>query len=197
MTKQFNAAYFQKWYRDPRHKVRSRSALRRKAAMVLGIAEYILGRNVRNAIDIGCGEGEWSVVLRQLRPGIRYEGIDSSTYAIRRFGRTRNLRLGSLSDLNGNENDGTWDLVICSDVLHYVDAAPFRQTLRALAEMTRGVAFLDVMTAEDDPSGDVEGFYRRSASWYRKEFSAAGFRHCGMQTYVGPARAEILSSLER
>jgi hypothetical protein len=41
MPKVYDHAYFEKWYRHPRHAVGSRSELRRKVAMVVGTA---LGR---------------------------------------------------------------------------------------------------------------------------------------------------------
>jgi hypothetical protein len=37
-------------------------------------------------LDIGCGEGIWRAPLRSLRPGIEYLGLDSSEYAIARYG---------------------------------------------------------------------------------------------------------------
>ena len=41
------------------------------------------------------GEGAWRVQLRRLRPRVRYVGVESSAYAVRRFGRSRGMPLVS------------------------------------------------------------------------------------------------------
>src|SRR6266567_3028983 len=42
--KKYDEAYFTKWYRDPRTRVHSPDAVRRKIRMVVGVAEHFLGR---------------------------------------------------------------------------------------------------------------------------------------------------------
>ena len=44
----YDKAYFDKWYRDGRHRVISSGVLARKAALAVGLAEYYLGRPIRN-----------------------------------------------------------------------------------------------------------------------------------------------------
>ena len=66
----YDRAYFDKWYRSPRHRVKSPGELRRQAAFVLAAAEYILGRPVRTVLDVGSGEGQWNPALRRLRPSL-------------------------------------------------------------------------------------------------------------------------------
>jgi len=102
MRKTYDQAYFDKWYRDPRHAVRSTAALKRKVAMVVAQAEYYLGRPIRNVLDVGCGEGVWRAPLMALRPDIEYRGLDSSEYVVRRYGSRRNIglaRFGQLAEL--------------------------------------------------------------------------------------------------
>ena len=99
MCKIYDEAYFAKWYHDPRTRVHTPDAVRRKVRMVVGVAEYFLRRKVRSILDIGAGEGEWRSELRRLRPGIRYQGVDKSEYVVRRHGRRRNICLGSFEDL--------------------------------------------------------------------------------------------------
>ena len=120
--KAYDRAYFDHWYRDPVHRVRARGESRRRVAMVVALAEYYLGRPLRNVLDVGCGEGVWRAPLRALRPGIRYLGLDSSEYVVARFGRARNLRLAAFGDLAELRFDERFDLIVCSDVLHYLDA---------------------------------------------------------------------------
>ena len=89
MPKQYNRAYFDKWYRSPQHRVGSRAQLARKVAMAVHLAEYYLARPLHNVLDIGCGEAPWRAELRRLRPVIEYRGLDASEYVVARHGRRR------------------------------------------------------------------------------------------------------------
>ena len=197
MSKTYDRKYYDRWYRDPKHRVRTPQDLRRKIAMVVGVAEHLMQRRVRSALDIGCGEGEWRVELEKLRPAIRYLGIDSSEYVVDRFGKSRNIKLGSVSQVDEIAGRRAWDLVICSDVLHYVPDDEVEEALPIMALLCEGVAFVDVMTTEDEPTGDTEGFLLRPAAWYRQRIAAAGLAGVGMQCYVGPALAEVVLELEK
>ncbi len=197
MSKTYDRNYYDRWYRDPKHRVRTPQDLRRKIAMVVGVAEHLMQRRVRSALDIGCGEGEWRVELEKLRPAIRYLGIDSSEYVVERFGKSRNIRHGSVGEVDEIAGRRVWDLVICSDVLHYVPDDEVEEALPIMALLCEGVAFVDVMTTEDEPTGDTEGFLLRPAAWYRQRIAAAGLAGVGMQCYVGPAMAEVVLELEK
>jgi len=70
-------------------------AVARKVRLVVGIAESLLERPIRSVLDVGCGEGAWRAHLRRLRPAVRYTGVESSAYAVRRFGRRRGIRQGT------------------------------------------------------------------------------------------------------
>ncbi|HSX60962.1 MAG TPA: methyltransferase, partial [Tahibacter sp.] len=50
MNKVYDRAYFDKWYRDDQHRVISREVLARKVAMAVAMAEYYLGRPIRNVL---------------------------------------------------------------------------------------------------------------------------------------------------
>jgi len=56
--------------------------------------------------------------LKKLRPDIRYTGIDPSPYAVRRFGKWRNILWGSFGELPRLAT--SYDLIICSDTLYCV-----------------------------------------------------------------------------
>src|SRR5437868_8179650 len=99
MSKSYDSAYFDRWYRDPRTRVTSDRALERKVHLALSAAEYMLGRHVRTVLDVGCGEGRWSVALKRIRPGLAYTGVESSQYAVATFGAKRNVRQGSFGTL--------------------------------------------------------------------------------------------------
>jgi SAM-dependent methyltransferase len=195
--KRYDAAYFQRWYRDPRSRVASRADLARKVRMVVSIAEHVLERPLRSVLDVGCGEGAWQPILRRLRPGIRYVGVDPSPYVVRRFGRSRNLRAGGLADLDEHRFGGRFDLVVCSDVLHYLPPRELERGLRHVRELVGGVAYLEVFTAADGFVGDTNGFRRRSPAYYRRVFQRSGLVPCGMQCYVPRELAAQAPALER
>src|SRR6187200_1861227 len=92
MNKRYDQAYFDRWYRDRRYRVKSPQVLHRKVALALSVAEYYLGRQVRTVLDVGCGEGAWFAPLHAMRPNIKYTGVDQSEYAVLRYGRSRNIR---------------------------------------------------------------------------------------------------------
>jgi SAM-dependent methyltransferase len=196
MTKHYDRAYFDRWYRDPCSRMWTRGAVARKARMVLGIAEHLLERRVRSVLDIGCGEGSWRAALRGLRPGLRYAGVDSSPYVVERFGRRRNIVHGEVGRLERTGIGGTFDLVVCCDVLHYVPTADVRRGLRFMAERTGGVAFLEAYAWDDEIEGDRARFQRRRAPVYRRLFREAGFAPVGLHCYVTKDRAADLTRLE-
>ena len=75
------------------------------------------------------------------------------------------------------------DLLVCSDVLHYLPTRELDRGLPGLAELCGGVAFLETFAREDHAVGDEHDFQNRPASFYRKRFDALGFAqvgsHCG------------------
>ena len=197
MPKVYDHAYFEKWYRHPRHAVGSRAELARKVAMAVAVAEYYLGRRIENVLDVGCGEAPWRAPLLALRPGLAYRGLDSSEYVVRRFGRTRNIGLATFAQLAELRFDTRFDLVVCSDVIHYLKPAELRQGLAGIADMLEGVAFLELFTSADDVDGDRNGYIARSPAWYLKTFEAAGLLPCGSHCYLGFRLLRGIAALER
>ena len=194
--KVYDRDYFDRWYRSGRNPVNSQGELQRKVALAVAAAEYYLGHEVRTVLDVGCGEGVWRKPLRALRPGIEYLGLDSSEYAVGRYGRTRNIRLATFGQLGELRFDTTFDLIVCSDVLHYVPGAELKAGLRGIVEMLDGVAFLELFTSRDAPDGDKHGFIPRSPQWYRSAFAHAGLIACGTHCYIGPRLKGCVAALE-
>jgi len=197
MTKIYDSAYFEKWYRHPRHAVGSRAELKRKVAMAVALAEYYLGRPIRNVLDVGCGEGAWRAPLLALRPSATYRGLDSSEYAVSRYGQSRNIGLATFGQLAELRFDERFDLVVCSDVLHYLKPAEIRAGLRGIADMLDGIAFLEVFTRSDNVTGDRHGYIARAPSWYLREFAGAGLMPCGSHCYLSPRLLRSVAALER
>lgn len=196
-VKRYDRDYFDKWYRDPRHRVSTAAGVARKVRMVVGVAEYLLGRPLRRALDVGAGEGTWRAALRRLRPRLDYVGVDPSDYAVRRFGAARNLRQGTFATLARAAGPGPFDLVVCCDVLQYVGDDELRPGLGQLRDLLGGVAFLEAYTSADAVEGDLRGWHRRTPAEYRALFQGAGLTACGLHCYAAAPVAAATAALER
>ena len=190
----YDRAYYDKWYRGP-SRVTSFAELRRKVTTVVANAEYFLRRPLKNVLDIGCGEAPWYVHLKSMRSRVSYVGVDPSEYAIRAFEGHRNVHPGSFTDLSAVS--GKFDLVVCSDVMHYLNESDIREGLPHIIKHMRGLAFFEVFTREDHISGDVDGFQRRPARWYRSVFSDAGLTQVAPYMWVVKDIADEASELEK
>lgn len=196
MTKTYDRRYFDRWYRQSKHGRDHQQSIERKARLALALAEYHLERPVRSVLDIGCGEGAWRAPLLKLRPGLRYRGFDSSEYAVARFGRARGLGLAGFGQMAELRIDAPADLLVCSDVMHYLPTAELKRGLTGFAELCSGLAFLDVYCKEDAITGDLDGFIARPARWYRKAFAEAGFTACGSNGYLSASLRDRATALE-
>lgn len=194
--KSYDQAYFERWYRDPADRVSTRASLERKVRMAVGVAEFLLGRPIRTVLDVGCGEAPWFPILRRLRPRIRYTGIDSSDYVLRRFGAERNIRRGSLGQLGRMRIRGDVDLIICADVLQYVDNREIERGLRAIRRLLGGVAYIEAFATEDEMEGDRIGWRERSAAEYRRLFREAGLTQCGPYCFTDLDELYMLNAFE-
>ncbi len=197
MQKNYDRAYFDKWYRDPEHAVDSPAEVRRKAAMAVAMAEYYLGRPIRNVLDIGCGEANWRAPIRKLRPKVAYRGLDASEYVVSRYGRSRNIGMARFGDLEYLRFDVPFDLMICTNVLHYLKAAEVRRGLSGLDEQLEGLAFIEVYTDHDDTFGDDVDYVARTPAWYRRHFANAGLVSVGSHAYVGSSIRSQLLAMEQ
>jgi SAM-dependent methyltransferase len=193
----YDRHYFDKWYRHPRHRVKTRQDMRRQLGFIVAATEYMLDRPVRTVLDVGCGEGNWATVLRALRPRARYVGVDASEYAVRRFGARRNLRLGTLGNIGTIGLEGPFDLILCLGVLNYVAADELRRGLRQLRQLAGGLAYLEIFTRSDEATGDFRKSAAHPPGWYRSVFRRAGFVPLGLHCYLPRELAAHAAALER
>lgn len=196
MSKAYDRAYFDHWYRSADAVVRP-GAVQRKVRLALAAAEVVLDREVRSVLDVGCGEAPWRALLRAQRPGLRYVGVDSSEYVVARYGKRRGIRQGSLGELGQLGLRGRFDLVVCADVLEYVSTPELRAGLAAMCRLTGGLAYIEAFPIEDEMVGDFEHWHHRSARTYRSELQRAGFAACGLHCYVPEDAVSRLGALER
>ena len=169
----------------------------RKVRLAVAASEFMLGRPITSVLDVGCGEGSWRAVLRRLRPGLEYIGVDPSEYVVRRFGRRRNIRPGSFEGIGQLGIKRKFDLIVCADVLMYVPDDALRRGLAALRKLARGLAYIESYTTGDDMVGDFDGWIHRSEAFYRKVFKQAGFVACGLHCWAPREQLSLLAEMER
>ena len=192
----YDRAYFDRWYRAPRTRVFTRVEIERRVRFVLDAAEHVNERPVRRVLDVCCGEGHWQPVVKRLRPGAHYTGVDVSEYAIQRFGTRRNLRLGRFGELASLGLEGPFDVIVCTGALYYIDTPEVTVGLRAIGELLEGVAFLEVFTEGDELTGNIGDIRHRTAAEYDRIMRAARLRHLGLHLWVNEERAEELTEFE-
>jgi SAM-dependent methyltransferase len=195
--KRYDQAYFDRWYRNPRHARGQRADLGRQVALALALADVVLARRARTVLDIGAGEGRWGRELQRQRRSVRYVGVEPSADAVRRYGRRRNLRLGDFASLHHLGLTGPFDLVIVADVLHYLTDRQLGAAVLAMAPFVDGLAFCPTFTGRDAIEGDRHEFQPRRAATYRRAFAAAGLVQVGPWAWAPRDRTTELAELER
>lgn len=195
--KVYDREYFERWYRRGASRIEGPASLRRRVALAVAMAERFLERPIRSALDVGCGEGRWRAELLRLRPRLFYLGVEPSPYAVKRFGARRNIVQGGFTDLARLDLGGPFDLLICADVLHYLEDDELAAGLPALVRNTSGLAYLEVLTSEEEVEGDRRAMHLRPASRYQQLFSAAGLTGVGCHGWLSPDLADRPAALER
>jgi 2-polyprenyl-3-methyl-5-hydroxy-6-metoxy-1,4-benzoquinol methylase len=164
MSSSFDRNYYQRFYYNPRTAVTTRIEVRNRARMIGAHADYI-GLPVRRILDAGCGTGMLRAPLRRLFPRAEYTGMETSEYLCERYGWDHGL-------IQSYRPAKPFDLVVCYDVVQYLDAPTARRALNNLARLCRGMLYFTALTKKDweencDQSRTDSKVYLRAASWYR------------------------------
>ncbi len=141
-------------------------------------------------------KGPGSTICGASGPKISYIGLDPSDYAVERFGASRNIRQAAFADLPSLHFDRRFDLIVCSDVLHYVAEKDIRSGIAEIVRVLGGVVFIEVLTREDEIIGDLQGLTRRPAEWYRRLFNEAGLVQVGPYSWLTPSLHPFAAELE-
>jgi 2-polyprenyl-3-methyl-5-hydroxy-6-metoxy-1,4-benzoquinol methylase len=175
MTEQFDRAYYDRFYFNAHTAVTSRAEMHARGRLIAAMADHI-GLPVRTILDAGCGVGLLRSPLRRAWPRASYTGLEVSQYLCRRYGWIQ----GGIQDFTRRAQ---YDVVICYDVLQYLDAAATARALGNLARVCRGLLYFGVLTREDwaencDQSRTDPAVSLRSGAWYRRALQKK-FRHLG------------------
>jgi SAM-dependent methyltransferase len=177
MNSPFDKDYYQRFYFDPRTAVTSRAEMTARANLISAYAQHI-GLPVRRMLDAGCGIGLLRKPLQRAFPRAVYTGLEYSEYLCERYGWVQ----GSLATYA----DDPFDLVVCYDVLQYLDDYTAARAISNLGRLTRGALYLSALTAKDwrencDRTRTDREVQLRDAAWYGKRLrryfkpSGAGF----------------------
>ncbi|HWL63267.1 MAG TPA: class I SAM-dependent methyltransferase [Steroidobacteraceae bacterium] len=175
MTEQFDRAYYQRFYVDPRTAVTSRAEMNARGRLIAAMAQHI-DLPVRSILDAGCGVGLLRAPLKRALPRATYTGLEVSEYLCRKHGWIH-------SGIQDFTRKAVFDIVICYDVLQYLDAAATQRALANLARVCRGLLYFGVLTREDweencDQSRTDPAVSLRNGAWYRRELRK-NFRQLG------------------
>jgi 2-polyprenyl-3-methyl-5-hydroxy-6-metoxy-1,4-benzoquinol methylase len=174
VTAAFDKEYYQRFYFDPRTAVVSRAEMNARARLIAAYADHI-GLPVRRMLDAGCGIGLLRTPLQRAFPRATYTGLEYSEYLCGRYG----WEQGSLATFAADP----FDLVVCYDVMQYLDDRTATRALANLARLTRGVLYLSALTERDwrencDRTRTDRAVHLRSAEWYgrrlRRHFKPSG-----------------------
>ena len=172
---QFDRSYYRRYYFDARTAVISRAEMRARARLIAAYALHI-GLPVRRVLDAGCGTGALRRTLLRLLPRSTYVGLEASEYLCQRYGWEQGF-------VEKYRAQVPFDLVVCYDVLQYLDEKRARAALANLARLCRGVLYFTVLTREDwlhncDRRRTDPNVYLRTGKWYRSRLRR-GFRETG------------------
>jgi SAM-dependent methyltransferase len=162
MSSRFDKDYYQRFYFDPRTAVVSRAEMNARAKLVSAYAGHI-GLPVRRMLDAGCGIGLLRGPLRRAFPRAEYLGLEYSEYLCKRYGWVH----GSLATYVADP----FDLVVCYDVLQYLDDQTAARAIANLARLTRGLLYLSALTDRDwrencDRTRTDRDVHLRRVEWY-------------------------------
>jgi len=189
----FGPAYFRKFYLKAGTRVVTPAEMRTRARLIAAILAQA-GVPVRRIVDAGCGIGLLRKPFLEILPKARYIGVDASDYLCARFGWTK----GSVVDF-APKTPG--DLVVCYDVLQYLDDRDAARAIANLARLSRAALYISALTREDwrdncDRSRTDRAVHLRSGNWYRHRLKRH-FRYLGFGVWLRKDVTPLLWDMER
>jgi hypothetical protein len=132
--------------------------------------------------------------FKKALPRARYTGLEYSDYLCRRYG----WRQGSAADFAPRE---PFDLVVCYDVLQYLDDRTADRALANFARLSRAALYVSALTRLDvrdncDVSRTDLAVHLRSGAWYRRRLERH-FRPLGFGVWIRKDVSAILWEMEQ
>lgn len=162
----FDAAYYDRFYKDPSTRATSSDEQATLAAFIVSYLRY-LEIEVGSILDIGCGLGDLLNNVHRAFPDAKATGVDISEYLCETYG----WHLGSVIDYQ----DKPHNVVICSDVLGYLGDKACAKAIKNLATLCASALYLSVLTEEDlaicDQNHTDMRQQARPYEWYQQRLS--------------------------
>ena len=189
-NEKFDRSYFERYYgKQPIHTVNE------IAHLATAVHEMLAwwAAPVRSVLEVGAGRGDWSNWYRTLHPTVRVTSTDVSEHSCATFGHKRR-------DIAQWAPKRPFDLVICTDVLQYLDDRAATQALRNLTTATRTCLYFDALTSFDakhtvERSKTDLNATLRTGDWYRQRLSR-GFTQAGAGLWIRKGSTVVLHELE-
>ena len=163
-------------------------------ASLIGAVLRQLQIPVRRILDAGCGIGLLRRPFADVLPRARYTGLELSEYLCRRYG----WQHGSVASFVPRR---PFDLLVCYDVLQYLDDVQAARAIANMARLTRAALYVSALTREDwlqncDRSRTDRAVHLRGGAWYRRRLGRA-FDYVGFGVWLRKDVAAILWDMER
>ena len=188
----FDAAWFKRFYFDPATRVTTREEMRARAELIAAILRHA-GVPVDSILDAGCGIGLLKPAFARALKHADYVGLEASEYLCRRYGWTQ----GSIVDF---KPASPFDLVVCYDVLQYLDDLAAARAMANLGRLTCDALYFSALTIEDwrrncDRSRTDRDVNMRPAAWYRARLQR-NFHYYGLGVWIHKTRETVRWALE-
>jgi SAM-dependent methyltransferase len=189
----FDSAYFRKYYFDAATRVTTVPEMRGRARLIAAVLNHA-GISVRSILDAGCGIGLMRKPFAEAIPRARYRGLEASDFLCSRYKWIK----GSVVNFAPRFRS---DLVICYDVLQYLDDDDAARALANLARLTSAALYISALTREDwrencDRSRTDRSVHLRSGDWYRRRLRRR-FNYLGFGVWLRKDVTAILWDMER
>jgi trans-aconitate methyltransferase len=189
----FDSSYFRKYYFSAATRVTTAAEMRGRAQLIAAILRHA-NIPVRSILDAGCGIGLLRKPFAQALPRAHYNGLETSDYLCARYSWNR----GSVVDFTPRSPS---DLVICYDVLQYLNDRDAARAIVNLAKLTRAAVYISALTREDwrancDKTLTDRAVQLRPGEWYRRRLRRQ-FNYLGFGVWVRKDVTAILWDMER
>jgi len=191
-TAAFEAAYFRKYYFNAATRVVSAAEMRARARLIAAILQQA-AIPIRSILDAGCGIGLLRKPFEEFLPRVRYSGLEASDYLCARYGWTQ----GSVVDYSPARSS---DLVVCYDVLQYLDDRAASRAIANLGRLTHAALYVSALTRDDwrnncDRSRTDRSVHLRTGDWYTRRLKRK-FRYLGFGVWLRKDVTAILWEME-